>query len=96
MRSSRGLRFGPDAIAAIGGGVRTNILPGDGFGTSLVKSADYARILCSFTHDSKVWRHEHYSHGGRFREQRGRVATACHEGRAQTPCLMPHDAASPD
>lgn len=35
MKSSRGLRFGLDTVAAVGGGVRTNILPGDGFGSPL-------------------------------------------------------------
>ena len=35
MRLPRGLRFGPGAIAANGGGVRSDILPGDGFGDPL-------------------------------------------------------------
>jgi hypothetical protein len=33
MRLPKGLRSGSDAVATLGGGVRTDILPGDGFGS---------------------------------------------------------------
>ncbi len=85
-----------DTIAAIGGGVRTDILSGDGFGTSLVKLADCARLLCPFTYYSRVWKYELGSHDGQFHEQRGRVVAVYHEGRTETPCPVRYDAVSPD